>query len=322
MYAGVDSVANRIINDSRWIPGALLYRLAPIRAIATWKAPTYTVCADGVTTTVKAHMVVLANSGAYGRGLQIVPPARLDDGLLDVMIVGDGPRRAVVSFMHEAKHGTHINRPEVSMNTAREVTLSADRPLPVCGDGDELAHLPVTVWLRPRRAADPRAIVRRPTAMAWSGSSSAPSHAGIFGDSAPALTMPQTPSTDGLVQGNVPRSPLFAQLATGPLKLTGLPPQILAGTLQAQAEFVVGLLHQEPAAVQLMLTAGGRRLVTQDADRWIVDRATRVTVPVGATMAMPAETADDLVDRADRFMYTSKQGGRNRVTTDADALNG
>ena len=115
---------------------------------------------------------------------------------------------------------------------------------------------------------------------------------------------------------------MFAQLATGPLKLTGLPPQILAGTLQAQAEFVVGLLHQEPAAVQLMLTAGGRRLVTQDADRWIVDRATRVTVPVGATMAMPAETADDLVDRADRFMYTSKQGGRNRVTTDADALNG
>ena len=94
-------------------------------------------------------MVVLANSGAYGRGLQIVPPARLDDGLLDVMIVGDGPRRAVVSFMREAKHGTHINRPEVSMNTAREVTLSADRPLPVCGDGDELAHLPVTVWLRP-----------------------------------------------------------------------------------------------------------------------------------------------------------------------------
>jgi GGDEF domain-containing protein len=85
---------------------------------------------------------------------------------------------------------------------------------------------------------------------------------------------------------------------------------------------VVGLLHQEPAAVQLMLTAGGRRLVTQDADRWIVDRATRVTVSVGATMAVPAETADDLVDRADRFMYTSKQGGRNRVTTDADALNG
>jgi YegS/Rv2252/BmrU family lipid kinase len=149
VYARIDSVANRIINGSRWIPSALLYRLAPIRAIVTWKAATYTIRADGVTTTVKAHMVVLANSGAYGHGLQILPPAKLDDGLLDVLIVGDGPRRAVVSFMRQAQHGTHINRPEVSMSTAREVTLSADRPLPVCGDGDELARLPITVRLRP-----------------------------------------------------------------------------------------------------------------------------------------------------------------------------
>jgi len=149
VYAGIDSMANRIINSSHWIPSALLYRLAPIRAIATWKAATYTICADGVPTTVRAHMVVLANSGAYGHGLQIVPSAKLDDGLLDVLIVGDAPRRAVVSFMREAKHGTHVNRAEVSMSTAREVTLSADRPLPVCGDGDELAHLPATVRLRP-----------------------------------------------------------------------------------------------------------------------------------------------------------------------------
>ena len=149
VYAGLDSVANRIINDSRWVPGILVYRLAPIRAIATWKAPTYTIEADGVTTTVNAHMVVLANSGAYGHGLQIVPPARMDDGLLNVMVVGDTPRRAVVSFMREAEDGTHINRPEVSLSTAREVTLSADRPLPVCGDGDELARLPVTVRLLP-----------------------------------------------------------------------------------------------------------------------------------------------------------------------------
>jgi len=149
VYAGLDSVANRIINNSRWMPGALLYRLAPIRAIATWTAARYTICADGVTTSVKAHMVVLANSGAYGHGLQIVPSARLDDGLLDVLIVGDQPRRAVVSFMREAEQGTHVQRPEVSLSTAREVTLSADRPLPVCGDGDELGQLPVTVRLRP-----------------------------------------------------------------------------------------------------------------------------------------------------------------------------
>jgi metallophosphoesterase (TIGR03767 family) len=82
---------------------------------------------------------------------------------------------------------------------------------------------------------------------------------------------------DGLVQGNVPRTPLLEQLATGPLKLTGLPPSVLAEPLSAQITFIVGLLRQDPAAVNLELSQGGRRIVTPDAARRIIDRATTVT---------------------------------------------
>jgi metallophosphoesterase (TIGR03767 family) len=81
---------------------------------------------------------------------------------------------------------------------------------------------------------------------------------------------------DGLVQGTVPNSPLFAQIAVGPVKLTSLPPQILAAPVTTQLQFVVGLLRQDPAAVALQLSDGGRRLVTADPDRRIVDRATTV----------------------------------------------
>ncbi len=81
---------------------------------------------------------------------------------------------------------------------------------------------------------------------------------------------------DGLVQGTVPKTPLFAQIATGPLKLTSLPPQILAADLSTQLQFVLGLLQQDPTAIALQLSDGGRRLVTADADRRIVDRATTV----------------------------------------------
>jgi metallophosphoesterase (TIGR03767 family) len=81
---------------------------------------------------------------------------------------------------------------------------------------------------------------------------------------------------DGLVQGNVPRSPLLQSLATGPLKLTSLPPSILAQPLTAQIGFVLALLRQDPDAINLELSQGGRRFVTRDADRRIVDRATTV----------------------------------------------
>jgi metallophosphoesterase (TIGR03767 family) len=81
---------------------------------------------------------------------------------------------------------------------------------------------------------------------------------------------------DGLVQGNVPRTPLLQQVATGPLKVTSLPPSILAAPLLAQAQFVLALLQEDPAAVALELSSGGRRFVTPDAARRIIDRATFV----------------------------------------------
>ena len=50
------------------------------------------------------------------------------------------------------------------------------------------------------------------------------------------------------------------------------------------------------------------------------DVQARVTVPVGATMAVPDEAADEVVDRADRRLCASKSAGRNRVTTDGVLL--
>jgi diguanylate cyclase (GGDEF)-like protein/PAS domain S-box-containing protein len=77
-----------------------------------------------------------------------------------------------------------------------------------------------------------------------------------------------------------------------------------------------------PGTDQAGLAATAERVRMLVENSWIQrgEVQVRVTVSVGATMAAPTETADDLVDRADGFMYASKQGGRNRVTTDAGAL--
>lgn len=149
VYAGIDSVATAIINNNRWIPGALLYRLAPLRAILTWRPPEYTVTIDGQASSVTAHTAVIANSGSYGHGLRIVPGAHLDDGLVTLLTVGNSPRREIVSFMRQARTGEHIHRSDVQLSSGNEITLDADRPLPVCADGDEIGTLPITVRVLP-----------------------------------------------------------------------------------------------------------------------------------------------------------------------------
>ncbi len=83
-------------------------------------------------------------------------------------------------------------------------------------------------------------------------------------------------------------------------------------------EFLVLL----PGADEVGLYATAERIRILVENSWIQEGETqaRVTVSIGATMALPTETADDLVDRADRLMYASKHGGRNRVTGDAGEL--
>lgn len=149
VYVGIDSLATRVINANRWMPALLLYRLAPVRAIIDWRSVRYRLVVDGEAQQLTGHTVIVANSGAYGHGLRIVPSAVPDDGLLDLLTVGDGPRRQVVSFMNEVEGGTHVDRPEVAVRRVRTVTIDADRPVPVCVDGDEVAQLPATVRIRP-----------------------------------------------------------------------------------------------------------------------------------------------------------------------------
>lgn len=73
-----------------------------------------------------------------------------------------------------------------------------------------------------------------------------------------------------------------------------------------------------PGTDQVGLNATAERVRMLVENSWILSAKAqvRVTVSVGATMARPFETADDLVDRAAAFVDASKRGGRNRVTTD------
>jgi len=77
-----------------------------------------------------------------------------------------------------------------------------------------------------------------------------------------------------------------------------------------------------PGTDEAGLAATAERVRMLVENSWIQKGETqvRVTVSVGATMAVPTESHDDLVDRADGLMYTSKRGGRNRVTTDTGVL--
>lgn len=149
VYAGVDAVANRHANTSRLLRGAASYYAGGLRAVLGWRPAAYRITVDGTLYERRGYTVVAANSGFYGFGRNIAPGARLDDGLLDVVVIRHGPKRLFFTMMNELKTGAHLARPEVEVLRGREVRIEADRAVPYGADGEVEAALPVTVSVQP-----------------------------------------------------------------------------------------------------------------------------------------------------------------------------
>ncbi|MFE0729387.1 YegS/Rv2252/BmrU family lipid kinase [Streptomyces antibioticus] len=149
VYAGVDALANRHANHTKVLRGSASYYLGGLRAVTTWRPAAYRVTVDGEEHTHRGYTVVAANSAYYGSGRLIAPDARLDDGLLDVVMIRHAPRHLFFTLMNELKTGAHVHRPEVQILRGREIRIEADRPVPYGTDGEVDAVLPVAARVLP-----------------------------------------------------------------------------------------------------------------------------------------------------------------------------
>ncbi|MFC7817205.1 MULTISPECIES: YegS/Rv2252/BmrU family lipid kinase [unclassified Streptomyces] len=149
VYAGVDALANRHANETRLLRGAASYYAGALRAVTGWRATRYRVTVDGEEHAFTGYTTVAANSGYYGFNRRIAPSARVDDGLLDVVMIHHAPRLLFFALMRELESGGHVRRPQVRVLRGREVRIEADRAVPYGADGEVEALVPVTARVLP-----------------------------------------------------------------------------------------------------------------------------------------------------------------------------
>ena len=109
---------------------------------------------DGVMHEHRAALVAVGNTGWFGGGMHICPAAEPDDGLLDVTVVGDVGRFELLRFFRLVFSGDHLAHPRVTAHRGSEVRVetfgaSADRALPLWGDGEPVDVAPVTLHAVP-----------------------------------------------------------------------------------------------------------------------------------------------------------------------------
>ncbi len=93
--AGFDSEASRFANQRlAKAPPRLRYIGAMLAELALWRPACFRIALDGRQLEARGWLVAIGNGQSYGGGMRIAPDARLDDGLLDVVVIDRGAVQA------------------------------------------------------------------------------------------------------------------------------------------------------------------------------------------------------------------------------------
>jgi YegS/Rv2252/BmrU family lipid kinase len=142
---GFDSDANRIANEAKLVRGNAVYLYAALRALAGWKPARFSVEVDGDRHDVTGFSVAVGNSRCYGGGMMLLPHAELDDGQLDVLIIGGTSKLSFLRGLGKVFKGTHLPAPDATLARGEVIRIDADRPFTAYADGDPIGETPLTV---------------------------------------------------------------------------------------------------------------------------------------------------------------------------------
>jgi diacylglycerol kinase (ATP) len=137
-YAGVgfDSEATRYANTLKRIRGPLIYPWSVLHTLATFEPPLMKVVHDEGTFLGRAMFANACNLPRFGGGMMIAPRARIDDGVLDLVIVKAIPRLTLLTVFPKVYAGKHVGHPAVTFVRTRRVELTVDREMTMYGGGE------------------------------------------------------------------------------------------------------------------------------------------------------------------------------------------
>jgi diacylglycerol kinase (ATP) len=93
-------------------------------------------------------LAAFANTPLYGGGMKIAPRAKMDDGLLDVCIVGAVDRFRLLRLFPTVYSGNHLKVPEVEYFQTSRVRVESERALDVYADGEYVCRTPVELGIQ------------------------------------------------------------------------------------------------------------------------------------------------------------------------------
>jgi diacylglycerol kinase (ATP) len=123
--------------------GSAAFFVAVYKALHRLRAFPFTLRLDDRTLEMEGVAVMIQNTPFTGGGLKMAPDARVDDGLLDVVVVDDIGRTGLMLNFPRAYTGRHLEHPSFSVHRAARVAVDTPEPMTKMFDGDLCGRTPL-----------------------------------------------------------------------------------------------------------------------------------------------------------------------------------
>jgi YegS/Rv2252/BmrU family lipid kinase len=143
------AVAQRANGMSKALGGRVTFFYALTRVFLEWQNSDVVVKLDEGERRGPMHDVIVANGVWHGGGMMLAPGARPDDGLFDVVLIGDVSKLDFLTTAPKIYKGRHVGHPKVEVVRSARVEVAADERLPIEVEGEQVGTTPATFEVVP-----------------------------------------------------------------------------------------------------------------------------------------------------------------------------
>ncbi|RLC80950.1 MAG: diacylglycerol kinase family lipid kinase [Chloroflexi bacterium] len=143
-------VAERTNRAPKFLGGTIPYLFNLFIPLVTYRSKHYRIEMDGKTLEQKAYFLVIAIGKYFAGGMFVAPEAELDDGLFDVLIIGDMPKLEFVANVARVYKGTHLEHPKVDAYKARHIKVHSESEVFIQAEGEIVGTAPATFKIHPK----------------------------------------------------------------------------------------------------------------------------------------------------------------------------
>ena len=144
------AVARRANSMSKRLGGRATFFYALAREFLAWQNTEVTVTLDGDERRGAMHDVIVANGRWHGGGMKLAPDASPDDGLFDVVLIGDVTKLDFLTTAPKLYSGRHVSHPRVEVLRSASVGIDAVEPLPIELEGEQVGTTPARFTIVPK----------------------------------------------------------------------------------------------------------------------------------------------------------------------------